>query len=240
MPSAEPDRIAFFARTNFRDKRRTFGIKRVDRRAHMYVIGKTGTGKSTLLETLIAQDIAHGEGVALLDPHGDLAEKVLRNIPAERKGDLFYFDPVASEPLSFNPLEHVPPVRRPLAAAGLLEVFKKIWADSWGPRLEHILRNSLLALLDQPDATLGDVLRILVDSAFRRLRRKQNSESPRPEAFGWKSMRAIPHGSAPRRLRRSRTRWERSSRIRFSIALLAEQPVRLTCGGSSTRARSSS
>lgn len=168
MPPAEPDRTAFFARTNFRDKRRTFGIKRVDRRAHMYVIGKTGTGKSTLLETLIAQDIAHGEGVALLDPHGDLAEKVLQNIPAERKGDLFYFDPIASEPLSFNPLEHVPPVRRPLAAAGLLEAFKKIWADSWGPRLEHILRNALLALLDQPDATLGDVLRLLVDSAFRR------------------------------------------------------------------------
>ena len=134
----------------------------------MYVIGKTGTGKSTLLETLISQDIAHGEGVALLDPHGDLAEKVLRNIPDERKGDLLYFDPTAAEPLSFNPLEHVPPDKRPLAAAGLLEVFKKIWADSWGPRLEHIFRNALLALLDQPDATLGDVLRILVDASYRR------------------------------------------------------------------------
>jgi hypothetical protein len=168
MPSAAPDRTAFFARTNFRNERRTFGIKRADRRAHMYVIGKTGTGKSTLLETLISQDIAHGEGVALLDPHGDLAEKVLRNIPDERKGDLLYFDPVAAEPLSFNPLEHVPPDKRPLAAAGLLEVFKKIWADSWGPRLEHIFRNALLALLDQPDATLGDVLRILVDASYRR------------------------------------------------------------------------
>jgi len=168
MPLGKPDRIAFFARTNFRNERRTFGIKRADRRAHMYVIGKTGTGKSTLLETLIAQDIAHGEGVALLDPHGDLAERVLLNIPAERKADLLHFDPIASEPLNFNPLEHVPPVRRPLAAAGLLEVFKKIWADSWGPRLEHILRNALLALLDQPDATLGDILRVLVDSPFRR------------------------------------------------------------------------
>lgn len=168
MASPIPDRIAFFARTNFRNERRTFGIKRADRRAHMYVIGKTGTGKSTLLETLIAQDIAHGEGVALLDPHGDLAEKVLKSIPEERKGDLLYFDPIAPEPLSFNPLEHVPPVRRPLAAAGLLEVFKKIWADSWGPRLEHLLRNALLALLDQPDATLGDILRLFVDSTFRR------------------------------------------------------------------------
>ena len=160
--------MVFFARTNFRSERRTFGIKRADRRAAMYVIGKTGTGKSTLIETLITQDIAHGEGVALLDPHGDLAEKVLRSIPERRKGDLLYFDPVAAEPLGFNPLESVPPLRRPLAAAGLLEVFKKIWADSWGPRLEHILRNSLLALFDQPTATLGDILRLLTDSSFRR------------------------------------------------------------------------
>lgn len=162
------DNIVFFARTNFRNERRTFGIKRADRRAHLYVIGKTGTGKSTLLETLIRQDVAHGEGLALLDPHGDLAEKVLAGIPEERKRDLLYLDPIAPQPLGFNPLENVPPLKRPLAAAGLLEVFKKIWADSWGPRLEHILRNALLALLDQPDATLGDVLRLFADSTFRR------------------------------------------------------------------------
>jgi hypothetical protein len=134
----------------------------------MYVIGKTGTGKSTLLETLIRQDIAHGDGVGLIDPHGDLAEKVLTGIPEERKRDLLYLDPLASQPLGFNPLENVAPLKRPLAAAGLLEVFKKIWADSWGPRLEHILRNALLALLDQPSATLADVLRLLADSTFRR------------------------------------------------------------------------
>ncbi len=168
MPADSHSNMVFFARTNFRNERQTFGIKRADRRAAMYVIGKTGTGKSTLLETLVTQDIAHGEGVALLDPHGDLAEKVLRSIPEKRRGDLLYFDPVALEPLAFNPLENVPPLRRPLAAAGLLEVFKKIWADSWGPRLEHILRNSLLALLDQPSATLGDILRLLTDSSFRR------------------------------------------------------------------------
>ncbi len=168
MPATSHDNMVFFARTNFRNERRTFGIKRADRRAAMYVIGKTGTGKSTMLETLISQDITHGEGVALLDPHGDLAEKVLRSIPESRKSDLLYFDPVAAEPLGFNPLENVPSLRRPLAAAGLLEVFKKIWADSWGPRLEHILRNSLLALLDQPSATLGDILRLLTDSTFRR------------------------------------------------------------------------
>ncbi len=93
---------------------------------------------------------------------------MLRSIPERRRDDLLHFDPVAGEPLGFNPLEYVPPLRRPLAAAGLLEVFKKIWADSWGPRLEHILRNALLALLDQPSASLGDILRVLVDSRFRR------------------------------------------------------------------------
>jgi GTPase SAR1 family protein len=167
QPQTERD-IVLFARTNYRNERRVFGIRRADRRAQMYVIGKTGTGKSTLLETLIRQDIARGEGVALVDPHGDLAEKVLAAIPEERKCDLLYLDPIGPEPLGFNPLENVPPLKRPLAAAGLLEVFKKIWADSWRPRLEHILRKALLALLDQPSATLADVLRLLVNSAFRR------------------------------------------------------------------------
>ena len=166
-PQSERD-IVLFARTNYRNQRRVFGIRRADRRAHMYVIGKTGTGKSTLLETLIRQDIERGEGVALLDPHGDTAEKVLAAIPEERKRDLLYLDPVGPEPLGFNPLENVPPLKRPLAAAGLLEVFKKIWESSWGPRLEHILRNALLALLDQPFATLADILRLLINSAFRR------------------------------------------------------------------------
>src|SRR3989442_6857314 len=163
------DRITYFARTNFRDDRRVFGIKRADRRAHMYVIGKTGTGKSTLLETMIRQDIENGEGLALFDPHGDLIEKVLMRIPDQKKNDLIYFNvPDQSQPLGFNPLESVSAEKRSLAASGLLEVFKKIWNDSWGPRLEHILRNSLLALLDQLDATLADVLRLLDDRAFRR------------------------------------------------------------------------
>lgn len=135
----------------------------------MYIIGKTGTGKSTLLETMIRQDIEDGHGLALIDPHGDLVERVLAAIPENRKGDLIYFNvPDGTQPLGFNPLEAAPPQKRALAASGLLEVFKKIWADSWGPRLEHILRNALLALLDQPEATLADVLRLLDDSAFRR------------------------------------------------------------------------
>ncbi len=167
MESGSQDLVCF-ARTNFRE-RRPFGIRRADRRAHTYIIGKTGTGKSTLLETLMRQDLAAGDGLALLDPHGDLIESVLTRIPEHRKRDLVYFDvPDAAHPLGFNPLESVSPEKRPLAASGLLEVFKKMWAESWGPRLEHILRNALLALLDLPEATLADILRMLDDRAFRR------------------------------------------------------------------------
>ena len=161
--------IACFAQTNFRNERKIFGIKRVDRRANMYLIGKTGTGKSTLIETLIRRDIEAGQGLALLDPHGDLVEWVLAVVPEERKDDLIYFNvPESNRPLGFNPLESVPPQKRALAASNLVEVFKKIWNDSWGPRLEYILRNALLALLDQPQSTLADVLRLLSDRAFRK------------------------------------------------------------------------
>jgi len=166
---SDDNQVTYFGQTNFRNEKKTFGIKRADRRAHMYVIGKTGTGKSTLLETLIRQDIENGEGLALLDPHGDLVEKVLAAVPEKRKLDLIYFNvPDAAKPLGFNPLESVAPQKRSLAASGLLDAFKKIWADTWGPRLEHILRNALLALLDQPEATLADVLRLLDDAGFRR------------------------------------------------------------------------
>ncbi|HET8548424.1 MAG TPA: type IV secretion system DNA-binding domain-containing protein [Bryobacteraceae bacterium] len=169
MKSPSEDDITYFARMNFRDDRRVFGIRRADRRAHMYIVGKTGTGKSTLIETLVRQDLANGEGLALLDPHGDLVERVLAAVPDRRQSDLVWFDvPNATRPLGFNPLEKVSPEKRPLAASGLLDVFKKLWADSWGPRLEHILRNALLLLLDQPDATLADVLRLLDDRAYRR------------------------------------------------------------------------
>jgi type IV secretory pathway TraG/TraD family ATPase VirD4 len=112
------NQIRYFARTNFRNEQKTFGIKRTDRRAHMYVIGKTGTGKSTLLETLIRQDIENGEGLALLDPHGDLVEQVLKAVPEERKTDLIYFNVAdRANPLGFNPLERVAPEKRSLAAA---------------------------------------------------------------------------------------------------------------------------
>lgn len=161
--------ITYFARTNFRSEHRLFGIKRADRRHHIHLIGKTGTGKSTLLETMIRQDIVAGEGVALCDPHGDLVERIRSAVPESRHGDLIYFDLTdRASPLGYNPLVRVAPAHRPLVASGILDVFKMMWIDSWGPRMEHILRNALLALLDLPDASLADILRLMVDDDFRR------------------------------------------------------------------------
>src|SRR5262249_32248576 len=155
--------------TDFRNEGRVFGIRQADRRSHLYALGKTGTGKSTLLETLIRQDIASGEGAALFDPHGDLVERVRASIPAERAADLIYLDvPDQIRAFAFNPLERVPPERRSLAASALLEVFKKIWSDSWGPRLEHLLRNAIFCLLEQPEATLADISRLLDNKDFRK------------------------------------------------------------------------
>ncbi len=170
--------ISFFARTTFRRWHQAFGIKQTDRRTHMYVIGKTGTGKSTLLETLMVQDIAQGRGFALLDPHGDLLEHVLLRIPGVRAPEVVYFNvPDAAHPVAFNPLEWVAPEQRTLAAAGMLDACKKLWPDYWGPRLEHVLRNALLLLVEQQQAVLADVLRLLSDRTFRQAlgRRSHNS-----------------------------------------------------------------
>src|SRR5712692_8347574 len=163
------DKITVLAETNFRNQHRRFGIKRADRRAHMYLIGKTGTGKSTLIANLARQDALHGEGFALIDPHGDLVEQVLRTVPEERKADLIYFNVPdhTAHLLGFNPLEASQAGFRPLVASGLISVFKKIWAEFWGPRMEYVLRNTLLALLELPGSTLLDVPRILDDAVFR-------------------------------------------------------------------------
>jgi hypothetical protein len=162
MTSPSNESPSFFARTNFRNKGIPVGIKQADRLSRMYVIGKTGTGKSTLLETLASQDIAQGRGMMLVDPHGDLAERVVQAVPAHRRQDVIYFNvPDPTQPFGYNPLRHVREDKITLAASGLLEAFKKMWPDAWGVRMEHVLRNVLLTLLEQPEATLGDVLRIL-------------------------------------------------------------------------------
>ncbi|MFH1187663.1 MAG: type IV secretion system DNA-binding domain-containing protein [bacterium] len=161
--------IAAFAQTNFRDHLVKFGIKRDDRRRHMYLIGKTGMGKSNALENMVISDIKAGNGVCLIDPHGDTAEKILRHIPNRRINDVVYFNPADMDyPIAFNILESVDSSKKHLVASGLIGVFKKIWADSWGPRLEYVLRNAILALLDYNGSTLLGITRLMVDKDYRK------------------------------------------------------------------------
>ena len=161
--------ISYFARTNFRNQAVPFGIKQADRLSHLYVVGKTGTGKSTLLETLCRQDALAGRGFALLDPHGDLVERVAAAIPESRKDDLVYVNvPDASQPYGYNPLKRVRVDKIPLAVSGLMEAFNKRWPEAWGVRMEHVLRHALYALMEQDDATLPDILLMLRDKAYRK------------------------------------------------------------------------
>ncbi len=168
LNQGEIEKVLFFAETNYRNLRQKFGIKSKDRRQHMYVVGKTGVGKSTMLENMVYQDIQSGRGLAIVDPHGELAEKALNFVPAGRINDTIYFNPADTDfPFALNVLERVDPSHRHLVASGLVGVFKKIWADSWGPRLEYVLRNAILALLEYPGSTLLGIMRILVDKQFR-------------------------------------------------------------------------
>ena len=161
--------ISYFARTNTREPHKVFGIKQADRLFHLYAIGKTGTGKSTLLETLLKQDIEAGRGFALIDPHGDLAERVATYAREMRPESLIYLNAAdRNQPFGYNPLRKVTPSKIPLAVSGLLEVFKKRWSDAWGVRMEHVLRNALFALIEKGDATLPDVLRLLTDKQYRK------------------------------------------------------------------------
>jgi len=168
IKQALENEITPFAVTTFRNRERVFGIKTDDRRRHVYIIGKTGMGKTTLIENMVYSDIVAGHGVCYIDPHGDTAEKMLSWIPANRINDVIYFNPADIEnPISFNVLEKVAPEYRHLIASGLIGVFKKLWADSWGPRLEYLLRNAILALLEFPDSTLLGINRLLVDKEYR-------------------------------------------------------------------------
>ena len=139
-----------------------------ERRRHLYIVGQTGTGKSTLLLNLIRQDLVAGEGLALLDPHGDLAEAALAHVPRARTNDLVYLNPADLErPIGFNPLSRVPDDLKPIVADGVVSAFRHVWPDSWGPRLDYILTNAVRALLDVPGATLLMLPRLLIDEGFR-------------------------------------------------------------------------
>lgn len=164
-----PDQVTYFALTNSRGKEVPFGIRAEDRGRHMYIIGKTGMGKSTLLENLAIQDIRNGEGMAFLDPHGSTAERILEYVPAHRMRDVVYFAPFDMEhPIAFNVMEDVGYDKRHLVVSGLLSAFRKIWVDAWSARMEYILSNTLLALLEYPGATLLDVNRMLINKNFRK------------------------------------------------------------------------
>ena len=164
-----PNDISYFAQTNARNDRRLFGIRQRDRLQHVYVIGQTGVGKSTLLETMARQDIAAGRGFALIDPHGDLVERIaalpaLRDHPKVR-----YLDaPNPAQPFGYNPLHQVREDKISLAVSGILETFKKLWPDAWGVRMEHVLRNSLYALLERDDSMLPDILCLYSDEKYRK------------------------------------------------------------------------
>ena len=165
----DPNRVTYFAATDARGRKQPFGIKAKDRPRHMYVIGKTGMGKSTLLENMAIQDIQNGEGVGFIDPHGSAVETLLEYVPAHRVNDVVYFAPFDLErPIAFNVMEDVGYDKRHLVVSGLMATFKKIWVDAWSARMEYILSNTLLALLEYPGATLLGVNRMYTDKAYRK------------------------------------------------------------------------
>jgi hypothetical protein len=157
-------------------------FSREERERHLYIVGKSGSGKSTLLFNLAMDDINRGEGVAVIDPHGDLALDILDTIPRSRINDVCYLDVTDMErPVGFNPITRVAPERRALAAAGIVSAFKHIWSDSWGPRLEHFLYHGIAALISRQHSTLIDLPRVYIDDPFREqlLRSANDSETLR-------------------------------------------------------------
>jgi hypothetical protein len=160
--------LIYFGQTNFRNQMRKFGMKTDDRRRHTYVIGKTGMGKTTLLENMILADIYAGHGCCYVDPHGDTAERLIDFIPSWRINDVVYFNPSdVDHPIGFNILEAIDPKMKNLVAAALMSIFKKIWENVWSARMEYILNNTILALLDTPGTTLLGVNRMLSDKDYR-------------------------------------------------------------------------
>ncbi len=167
MP-ADPFDVSYFAETDARAVHRPFGIRQADRLLHTYIIGKTGVGKSTLLKILARQDMEAGRGFAVLDPHGDLVEALWAEAPPAVRDRFVYLDAAdLSQPYGYNPLRRVRDDRIPLAASGLLETLRKLWPTAWGVRMEHVLRNSLFALMELPNADLTDILLLYEDKKFR-------------------------------------------------------------------------
>lgn len=168
MTDENGKQITPIGKVNFRNDERIFGIYDKDRLGHIYAIGKTGVGKSTLLLNMAVSDIERNNGFCIIDPHGDIAENILNYIPQDRIKDVIYFNPADIEyPIAFNPLKNVHPDFHHLVASGLISTFRKIWADNWGPRLEHILRFSLLTLLQYKEGILLDIQPLLTDIEFR-------------------------------------------------------------------------
>ena len=161
--------INFFAKTEFKNKDTIFGVKTPDRRKHVYIIGKTGAGKSTLISNMAIDDIRRGRGIGIIDPHGDLSETILDYIPKRRLNDVVYLEPFDTErPFALNVLEVKNKQHKDLISSGIVSIFYKLYGESWGPRLEYILRNVILTLLEVPNSTLVDVLKLLTDNGFRK------------------------------------------------------------------------
>jgi DNA helicase HerA-like ATPase len=172
-----------FAETTYKNKAVKYGLKRADRRRHMYVIGKTGTGKSTLLANMAINDLKNNEGMCVIDPHGDLVETLLNYIPSRRINDVIYFDPSDPErTVQINLFEGKNVVHRELIASGIISIFQKLYGYSWGPRLEYILRNALLTLLTSDNARLSDILELLTNKSFRD-KYVENLEDPILKSF---------------------------------------------------------
>lgn len=168
LPTQEGPDISMFGITNYHNTFQEFGVKREDRRRHLYAVGKSGTGKSKLLELLIKSDIDAGKGVGVLDPHGDLVDNILRYIPEHRMKDVVYFDPADTEfPIAFNPLEKVDEKFKMQITIGFIDIFKKLFGGNWSNRLEHVLRYTTLALLDSPNTTVLSILKMLSDKNYR-------------------------------------------------------------------------